>query len=161
MKQLIEVIQIVADKYKDNVNLIITNKHLTLEYLIIKDDGEKDMYKTLRIEEFEDKLKVTLFPEKKVMLIDVPEIENIIITLSKQSKPIYYSSVEVKYIKKKYSKGTRLELLKMYDLLSEVPPHSIGTVDHVDDMGHLHMNWNNGETTSLVVGVDEFKILKE
>ena len=63
-------------------------------------------------------------------------------------------------IKAKYPKGTRIELIKMVDVQS-VPSGTKGTVDFVDDMGTIHMKWDNGRRLGLVLEVDEFEIIKE
>ena len=159
MKQLIEVIKIVADKYMDNVNLIIADNYLTLEYMVER-NGEKDVYKTIRIEEFVDKLKITTYPEKIEKLINVEEIEDIIAILEKQSKKQQHSKEEVKYIRQKYTQGMNIELIKMYDF--QAPPTGTkGTIDFVDDIGTIHIKWENGSSLGLVVGIDEFKVLTD
>lgn len=60
-----------------------------------------------------------------------------------------------------YPPGTRLMLLCMND-----PPHPVesgtrGTVEHVDDMGTIHMSWDNGRTLGIVPGEDEFRRLTQ
>ena len=46
----------------------------------------------------------------------------------------------------------------MYDL--QAPPAGTkGFIDFVDDIGTIHMKWENGSTLGLVVGTDEFKII--
>jgi len=34
-----------------------------------------------------------------------------------------------------------------------------GTVAAVDDVGTLHMNWDNGRSLGLIYGEDQFKVL--
>lgn len=63
-------------------------------------------------------------------------------------------------IRQIYPVGTRIELLSMDDSQA-VPPGTRGTVDFVDDMAHIHMNWDNGRTLSLVPLVDGFRKLTE
>jgi len=36
-----------------------------------------------------------------------------------------------------------------------------GTVEHVDDMGTIHMSWDNGRTLGIVPGEDEFRRLTQ
>ena len=38
-------------------------------------------------------------------------------------------------------------------------PGSIGTVDHVDNAGTIHMSWENGSSLGLIPGEDRFKII--
>lgn len=63
---------------------------------------------------------------------------------------------EIKWLKKTYTQGTRLELLEMDD--KQAPPVGTkGTVLGVDDMGHILMRWDNGSGLSLIYGVDNFR----
>ena len=48
----------------------------------------------------------------------------------------------------------------MYDLLAPVEAGTKGIVEQVNDIGNLSIDWENGRTLSLVVGVDEFKVLE-
>lgn len=63
---------------------------------------------------------------------------------------------KVKMYKESYSKGTRLELIYMEDSQA-VPSGTKGTVVCVDDMGTIHMKWDNGRTLGLIPEVDSFK----
>lgn len=67
---------------------------------------------------------------------------------------------EAKRYKEQYPKGTRLELISMEDLQA-VPPGTRGTVQFVDDIGSIHMNWDNGRTLALVPKEDSFRKLTE
>jgi len=158
MKLLIEVILKVADKYMDRVNLIISGNSLTLEYLYNR-NGEMDLYKTLTITEFDGKLKVRVSPDRLEGLIDVSELDDVILTLDKQSKSKNHTQEEIKYIREKYVAGTKIELIKMYDLLAPVPTGTLRIVQYVDDIGTVHVNWETGSTLGLTVGIDEFKVL--
>ena len=40
-----------------------------------------------------------------------------------------------------------------------VPSGTLGTVDHIDDDGQLHMKWDNGRTLALIYGVDQFETI--
>ena len=66
---------------------------------------------------------------------------------------------QIKRIKELYSKGTRIELGHMDDPCHPVPDGTLGTVDHVDDAGQIHMKWDNGRTLALVPEVDDFSIV--
>ena len=50
MERLVEVIKLIANKYMKKIDLILSENILTLEYLTYK-YGEKDVYKTLQVEE--------------------------------------------------------------------------------------------------------------
>lgn len=160
MEQLIKVILLVVEKYREKINVIISEDMLTLEYLYYINE-EKDVYKTMQVTEFEDKISIRFIPEKITRIIEVNELEEIFNTLEKQINHKEHSSEEIKAIKEKYVVGTKVELVKMYDYINPLTAGSIGTIDYVDDAGTLHIAWENGSTLGLVVGIDEFKIMKK
>lgn len=54
--------------------------------------------------------------------------------------------------------GMRVELINMDD--KQAPPAGTqGTVYLVDDMGQIHVNWDNGSGLALIPNVDDFKVL--
>lgn len=63
--------------------------------------------------------------------------------------------------KEKYPKGTRIQLLTMEDPYAPVESGTRGTVELVDDIGQIHMKWDNGRTLALVPGEDSFRTLTE
>jgi hypothetical protein len=69
--------------------------------------------------------------------------------------------MNVDAIKEMYPKDTRIELVHMDDPYAPVPSGTKGTVKFVDDMGQIHMKWDNGRTLALIPEVDEFKIIEE
>ena len=158
MYKLIEVIQRVADKYIENITLIIEKDLLTLEYMVYT-NNEKDIYKTLQIEEFENKLKITFIPEKIEVITDLEGLDDIILILKKQSKVKEHTKEEIIQIKKKYIPGTKVKLIKMYDLQAPLPGTK-GIINFVDDIGTIHMKWENGSSLGLVIGTDEFEIIE-
>ena len=66
------------------------------------------------------------------------------------------SDKELEYIRKKYPHGTRVELQKMNDV-NAPPIGTLGTVDYVDDIGSLCVNWDNGSTLSVIYKVDKVR----
>ena len=68
---------------------------------------------------------------------------------------------EIKQIKEKYTIGTKVKLIKMYDFYNDLATGEEGIITSVDDLGTLHIKWKNGSTLGLVVGVDEFEIIEE
>ena len=67
---------------------------------------------------------------------------------------------EVKQIKQKYRKGTRIQLDYMADPFA-VPSGTCGTIRTVDDIGQIHVDWDNGSGLALNVDLDEFHIIEE
>ena len=159
MQQLIKVVLLVFEKYRDKMNVIISGDMLTLEYLHYI-NGEQDVYKTIQVTEFEDKLSVEFIPERITRLINLNELEEIFEIQEKQVNHKKHSSEEIKAIKEKYVTGSKLELVKMYDYINSVTAGTTGVVINVDDIGTIHVAWENGSTLGLVVGVDEFKIIE-
>lgn len=158
MKQLVDVILLIAKKYRKKMDLILSENILTLEYLTYK-YGEKDVYKTLQVEEFEGKLKIKLIPGEIIKITDIDGLEDIISILDKQSNAKKLTKEEVEYIKKKYVTGTKIKLIKMYDFYSDIAKGEEGVITSVDDIGTIHVTWNSGATLGLIAGVDEFEII--
>ena len=67
---------------------------------------------------------------------------------------------KVKMYKEMYPTGTRIELIYMEDTQA-VPSGTKGTVACVDDMGTIHMKWDNGRTLGIIPEVDDFKKIEE
>ena len=55
--------------------------------------------------------------------------------------------------------GTRIELLSTMDDQQGVEKGTKGTVILVDDIGTVHMKWDNGRGLGLIPGEDNFKVL--
>jgi hypothetical protein len=58
-------------------------------------------------------------------------------------------------------KGKRIELISTTDPYTELRSGDQGTIDFVDDMGTIHVNWDNGSQLGLVPGEDQFKLLED
>ena len=56
--------------------------------------------------------------------------------------------------------GKRIELISTSDPYTTLKPGDKGTVDFVDDIGTIHISWDNGSKLGLVPGEDQFKILE-
>ena len=63
-------------------------------------------------------------------------------------------------LRNEYPPGTRIRLTEMRDPMAPVPPGTAGTVIAVDDVGTIHMKWDNGRTLGLITGVDSFSKLE-
>lgn len=57
--------------------------------------------------------------------------------------------------------GKRIELVSTTDPYTSLKPGDKGTVGFVDDLGTIHVTWDNGSRLGLLPGVDQFKILDE
>lgn len=60
----------------------------------------------------------------------------------------------VELLKRRYPTGTRVRLLKMEDQ-NPVPIGMLGTVEDVDDIGSLVVQWDNGRQLHVLHGIDE------
>lgn len=67
-------------------------------------------------------------------------------------------TVFINAVKRDYTKGTRIKLISM-DGEPHMKSELIGIVNHVDDIGQVHMNWDNGSSLALTVYLDKFEIL--
>ena len=51
----------------------------------------------------------------------------------------------IQFVKDLYPAGTRVKLVEMNDI--QAPPiGTLGTVMYVDDIGTIHIKWDNGST---------------
>ena len=64
----------------------------------------------------------------------------------------------VNSIKERYPVGTRVIVYSMSDP-RPVPCGTAGTVNHVDDIATIHVDWDNGRRLGLIVGEDSFEVL--
>jgi Domain of unknown function (DUF4314) len=55
--------------------------------------------------------------------------------------------------------GRRIELVRCTDEYTKLEPGERGTIASVDEMGTVHVNWDNGSNLGLVLGEDEYRVL--
>lgn len=67
----------------------------------------------------------------------------------------------VESIKEKYPAGTRIRLESMEDPYAPVPPGTEGEIDFIDDIGQIHMKWDNGRSLALILGEDSFSVISK
>ena len=67
----------------------------------------------------------------------------------------------VQRMKDQYPPGTRIQLDFMGDDPRPIPPGTKGTVRHVDDMGTVHCDFDNGRRLGLIPGEDSFHTIAE
>lgn len=68
--------------------------------------------------------------------------------------------MEIEYYCELYPKGSKLELLS--DLNDLYIPKFVGdifTVKMIDDAGNIHGSWVSDGSLSLVIGVDQFRLV--
>ncbi len=64
-------------------------------------------------------------------------------------------------LKKKFTKGTRVSLVRMNDPYSTLKAGDKGTVIMVDDIGTIHVKWDNGSCLGVVFGEDSCRKITE
>ena len=64
---------------------------------------------------------------------------------------------EVEKVRRRFPKGSRVELVQMNDPYSKLKPGDKGTVDFVDDTGTIFCNWDIGSTLGVVYCIDMVK----
>ncbi len=65
------------------------------------------------------------------------------------------SAIETR--KRQYPPGARIELISMTDPYTTLFPGERGFVTGVDDIGTVHIQWDNGSTLGAAYGADEIK----
>ena len=69
------------------------------------------------------------------------------------------SKEEIKKIREKYPKGTIIKIIKMDDP-TPVPPGTLGVVESIDDIGNIHCNFlNYNSSLAIVPCKDEFIVI--
>lgn len=68
----------------------------------------------------------------------------------------YPNKERLELLRKEYPEGCRVELVKMDDV--QAPPLGTkGTVKYVDDIGTIHIKWENGSSLGAAFGEDIIK----
>lgn len=68
------------------------------------------------------------------------------------------TKMQLENLKALYPKHTKVQLVHMRDEYAP-PEETIGYVTSIDDMGTIHVNWQNCSSLGLVEGVDIFYVL--
>ena len=65
---------------------------------------------------------------------------------------------DIERYRRLYPKGSKLELLS--DLDDPYTPKLAGDIFTVDDAGIIHGSWASGGSLSLIIGVDQFRLVR-
>ena len=114
------------------------------------------VYKTLNIRRHKNNFKVVIEPNNITKVIKPEELEDLIVSIEKQKTEVKQDVAE---IKNKYKAGMKVRLIKMYDYIEPIPPLTTGIIEHIDDIGTLHVIWEGGKRLGLIPGVDEFEVI--
>lgn len=57
--------------------------------------------------------------------------------------------------------GKRIRLTQMLDDPRPLVSGSMGTIRHIDSLGTIHVNWDNGRQLGVIPDVDSYEILDE
>ena len=73
---------------------------------------------------------------------------------------IIKNSKEIEKLREDYPIGTIIELVRMDDKQSP-PQGTKGTVNHIDDLGDIHISWDNGSSLALIPDIDDFIVIQK
>ena len=110
--------------------------------------------KQLRISDG-DKLNLELSGSSIVMTKSVGKSFDI-----RREKEFRIPGDEVSRIRSRYPEGTIVECIEMKDEGYAVPRGVRGVVYLVDDIGSIHVKWENGSSLALLEDIDRFKVIK-
>ena len=64
----------------------------------------------------------------------------------------------IESLRESFPAGSRVELVRMDD--AQAPPiGTLGTVKAVDDIGTIHVAWDNGSSLNVAYSIDKVRIL--
>jgi Domain of unknown function (DUF4314) len=55
--------------------------------------------------------------------------------------------------------GDRVEVIRCYDAYTKLRPGTRGTVTLIDQLGTVHVQWDDGRNLGLVPGQDEWRVI--
>ena len=71
------------------------------------------------------------------------------------------SEAAVNSVKKQFPTGARVECVHINDPYSPIATGTKGTVDCVDDIGTIHIRWDNGRYFGAALGEDKVRRIDE
>ncbi|MDE6621538.1 MAG: DUF4314 domain-containing protein [Lachnospiraceae bacterium] len=73
----------------------------------------------------------------------------------------HFNMTDIERYRELYPKGSKLELLSdLSDPYTLKFAGDIFTVDMIDDAGNIHGSWASGGSLSLIIGVDQFRLVR-
>ncbi len=128
------------EELQENHNLLSTVKQFFNDWLKNITEHFKTAIENLKNQENEVTTETT-YTENVVIETNIYDEEN----------------MPIDKIRELYTKGTMIMLENMEN--ENLPKGLIGQVKNVDDMGQIHMIWQNGSGLPLNIKVDKFKVL--
>ena len=61
-------------------------------------------------------------------------------------------------LRKQYPVGTKIQLISMRNEKYPILPGTVGEVTHIDDIGNIHVRWQNGSSLAIIPEVDSFRV---
>jgi len=143
----------------DNKRLGVTKDEIATVDILIKENGNERIHSG-----YNDSKS---FNHDTVILQAVSKLEQLVQNNQPRQELIQedfrmrnFSKEYIEKIKEQYPVGTRLELISdMEDSYAPVLAGTQGEVVSVDDIGTLHMQWDNGRSLGVVIGEDSFKVI--
>ena len=86
-----------------------------------------------------------------------PEFLEFKVGFEKQD-PVGFATFNDKELYKIYLIGKRIRLDRMNDP-DPIENGIEGTITHVDDIGQIHVKWDNGRTLAVIPNIDKYTIL--
>lgn len=83
MKQIIDVIKLITDKYLDKVNVVLNKDMLSLEYLY-DINREQDVFKIVQITENDNQLYAKIYPAVSSTAITIADLEDLFVEFEKE-----------------------------------------------------------------------------
>ncbi|MEA5057726.1 MAG: DUF4314 domain-containing protein [Anaerotignum propionicum] len=142
-----------------NKRLGVTKDEIATVDILIKENGDERIHSNYKDSDS--------FNHDTVILQAISKLEQLVQQNQQKQKLTGegfkmrgFSKEYIERIKEQYPVGTRLELTSdMDDLYAPVLAETQGEVISVDDIGTLHMQWDNGRSLGIVIGEDHFKVL--
>ena len=71
---------------------------------------------------------------------------------------MFNSKRMVEAVRRMYPAGTRVKLNRMKGE-GRMSPGLEGSIQFIDDIGDIHVDWDNGSTLALIPGEDSFSVI--